>query len=64
MKKIECLFFIWIKLINIEYFMNLPLASLSMSDIFGIDVAIVISLVLCISFSKIYTNSEVVLSMT
>ena len=64
MKKIECLFFIWVKLINIECFMNLPLASLSISDIFGIDVAIVISLVLCINFSKIYTNSEVVLSMT
>ena len=35
-----------------------------MLDIFGIDAATVISPVLCINFAKIYTNSEVVLSMT
>ena len=44
--------------------MNLPLVSLSMSDILGIDVAIVISPILRINFSKIYMDSEVVLSMT
>ena len=44
--------------------MNLPLVSLSMSDIFEIDVATVISPVLRINFAKIHTNSEVVLSMT
>ena len=43
---------------------NLPLVSLSMSDIFGIGVVIVISLVLCINFAKIHTDSKVVLSMT
>ena len=45
-------------------FMNLPLVSLSMSNILEIDVATVISLVLGINFAKIHTNSEVVLSMT
>ena len=44
--------------------MNLPLMSLSMSNIFGIDAAILISLVLYINFAKIYTNSEVVLLIT
>ena len=44
--------------------MNLPLVSLSMSNIFGIGVAIVISHVLHINFAKIHKNSEVVLSMT
>ena len=44
--------------------MNLPLVSLSMSDILEIDVATVISLVLHINFAKIHTNNEVVLSMT
>ena len=44
--------------------MNLPLVSLSMSDILEIDVATVISFVLHINFAKIHTNSEVVLSMT
>ena len=43
---------------------NLPPMSLSMSDIFGIGIAIIISLVLHINFAKIHTNSEVVLSMT
>ena len=45
-------------------FMNLPLVSLSMLDIFGIDATTVISLVLRINFTKIHTDSEVVLSMT
>ena len=44
--------------------MNLPLVSLSMSNILEIDVATVISLVLRINFAKIHTDSEVVLSMT
>ena len=44
--------------------MNLPLMSLSMSDIFGIYVAIVISSILHINFTKIHSTSEVVLSMT
>ena len=45
-------------------FMNLSLVSLSMSDIFGIDVVTIISLVLHINFVKIHTDSEVVLLMT
>ena len=45
-------------------FMNLPRVSLSMSDIFGIDVATVISLFLRINFAKIHIDSEVVLSIT
>ena len=44
--------------------MNLPLMSLSMSNILEIDVATIISPVLGINFAKIYTDSEVVLSMT
>ena len=44
--------------------MNLSLVSLSMSDIFGIDVVTVISLVLHINFAKIHTDSKVVLLMT
>ena len=44
--------------------MNLPLVSLSMFVILEIDVATVISPVLCINFAKIYTNREVFLSMT
>ena len=44
--------------------MNLPLVSLSMLDILEIDVTTVISLILCINFTKIHTDSEVVLSMT
>ena len=44
--------------------MNLPLVSLSMSDIFEIDVATVISLVLRNNFAKIHRDSEVILSMT
>ena len=43
---------------------NLPLVSMSMSDILEIDVAIVISLVLHINFAKIHTDNEVVQSMT
>ena len=44
---------------------DLPFVSLSMSYIFfEIDVAIVISPVLCINFAKIHANSEVILSMT
>ena len=45
-------------------FMHLPLMSLSMLDILEIDVAIVISAILSINFAEIYTNSEVVISMT
>ena len=45
-------------------FMNLPLVSMSMSDILEIDVAIAIYLILCINFAKIYTGSEVVLLIT
>ena len=44
--------------------LNLPLVSLSISDILEINVAIVISLVLRINFVKIHTDSEVVISMT
>ena len=44
--------------------MNLPLMSLSMLNILEIDVAIVIFFVLRINFTKIHTNSEVILSMT
>ena len=43
---------------------NLSLLSLSMLDIFRIDVATVISTVLHINFSKIHTDSEVILSIT
>ena len=42
---------------------NLHLVSLSMSNIFEIDVAIVISPVLHINFAKIHKDSKVVLSM-
>ena len=45
-------------------FMYLPLASLSISDIFGIDVATVISPVLRINFAKIHTDSKIILSIT
>ena len=44
--------------------MNLSFMSLSMSDILGIDVTTVISPVLRINFAKIYTDREVILSMT
>ena len=44
--------------------MNLSLVSLSMSDILGIDVTSVISLVLRINFSKIHMDSKVFVSMT
>ena len=44
--------------------MNLSLVSLSMSDILGIDVATVIFPILHINFTKIHTDSEVILSMT
>ena len=64
MKNIKCLFFTWVKLINIEFFMNLPLVSLSISDILEIYFAIINSPVLRINFAKIHTDSEVVLSMT
>ena len=43
---------------------NLPLVSLSMSDVLGIDVVTVIFLVLRINFAKTHTDSKVVLSMT
>ena len=43
---------------------NLSLVSLSMSDTLEIDVAIVISPVLHINFTKIHTDSEVILSTT
>ena len=42
-------------------FKNLSLVSLNISDIFGIDVVTIISLVLHINFVKIYKDSEVVL---
>ena len=45
-------------------FMNSPLVSLSMSDILGINVAIVISSILHINFSKIHTDSKIILSKT
>ena len=45
-------------------FMNLPLVSLNMSNIFGIDATTVISLVLRINFAKIQIDSEVVISIT
>ena len=44
--------------------MNLPLVSLSMSNILENDVATVVSPILGINFAKIHTDSEVVLSMT
>ena len=44
--------------------MNLPLMSLSMSNILEIDVATVISPILRFNFAKIHTDSEVILSMT
>ena len=43
---------------------NLSLVSLSISDIFEIDVVTVIPPVLRINFAKIYTGSEVVISIT
>ena len=43
---------------------NLPLVSLSMSNIFGIDATTVIPSFLHINFSKIHTYSEVVILMT
>ena len=43
---------------------DLPLVNPSMSDIFGIDVATVISSVLGINFAKNHTDNEVVISMT
>ena len=44
--------------------MNLYLVSISMYDIFLIDVAIVIFLVFHINFVKIHMDSEVILSIT
>ena len=44
--------------------MNLSLVSLSMLNILEIDVATVIFPVLCINFAKIYTDKEVVISVT
>ena len=45
--------------------MDLPLVSLSISDIFfGIYVTTVISPILRINFAKIHTDSEVVISIT
>ena len=43
---------------------NLPLVSLSMSDIFRIDVVTITSPFLCINFAKIHTDIEVILSIT
>ena len=42
---------------------NLPLVSMSMLVIFGIDVATILSPVLRINFSMIYMDSEFVLSI-
>ena len=44
--------------------LNSSLVSLSMVDIFRINVVTVISLALRVNFAKIHTDSEVVLSMT
>ena len=44
--------------------MDLPLVSLSMPNILGIDIATVNYLILHINFDKIHTDSEIVLSMT
>ena len=53
------------KIEKYSIFVDLPLMSLSMSEIFfGIDVVTVIFLVLRINFIKIHTDSEVVLSMS
>ena len=41
--------------------MNLSLVTLSISDIFEINVVTVISLILRINFVKIHTNNEVVI---
>ena len=63
MNKIECL----LHLSEIEKYlmlMYLHLASLSMSDIFGIHIATVISLILRINFAKIHTYSKIILSIT
>ena len=43
---------------------NLPLVSVSMSDIFVIDVVTVISIVLCINFTRIHADNEVVLLLS
>ena len=43
---------------------DLPLVSPSMPNILGIDVATVNSPVLHVNFAKIYTDSEVIISMT
>ena len=45
-------------------FVNLPLMSLSMSDIYGIDVVTVIYPVLRINFAKIHTAIDVVILIT
>ena len=42
----------------------LPFSSMSMSKIFGINAATVISFILHINFVKIHTDIEVVLSIT
>ena len=44
--------------------MNLLLVNLSMSNIFGIDVATLISPVLHINFALIHMDSKVILSIT
>ena len=44
--------------------MNLSLASLSISNILGINVATVIFPILNINFTKIHTDSEVIISKT
>ena len=44
--------------------MNLVFVNLSMSNIFKINAVVVISHALRINFAKIYTDSEVVPSMT
>ena len=43
---------------------NLSLVSLNMSDIFLIDVVIIISSVLYINFANIHIDSEVIVSIT
>ena len=44
--------------------LNLLLVSLSMLDILEIDIATIISPILCINFAKIHKDGKVVLSMT
>ena len=58
-------FFLYLgKIKKYGMFKNLSLVSLSMSDILEINVTTIISLILDINFTKIHTNSKIVISMT